>query len=74
MELTDNQLTAIVFATIVFTVLLFYFTNQHQQLGGTVYRVEYPPEVIYINIVILLLCFASIIGLVKLLQRKGRSS
>ncbi len=69
MELTDNQLAAIVFAIIILTISTFHLNNQFIQQGEITYSLEIPQTVIYINIIILFMCFVSIIGLVKLLQR-----
>ncbi|MFO7966346.1 MAG: hypothetical protein R6U44_01945 [Archaeoglobaceae archaeon] len=69
MQLTDNQMAAIVFILMAFTISLYQLNNQFQQPGEITYSLKYPQTVVYINIIILFLSFMSIIGLVKLLQR-----
>jgi|GEM_PF-4179946 hypothetical protein len=73
MELKDNHLAAVVFITIMFTMVLYRLSNEPTGIYGY-YMFRYTLLRIYINLIILSLCFISIFGLVRLLQMGWRSS
>jgi len=70
MKLKDNQLAAIVFTITMLTVILYRIVNQ--ETGIFAYYFSSTEIRLYMNLVVLLFCFISIYGLVKLLRRSLR--